>query len=160
MHTASEEFQPAAIELNLVQASSGKRFANYLIDLICFYLCVFLWGVVIAIVSPSTIDSLDDSPFGTMSERLITLILYGIFMGLIEGIFRGKSIGKFITRTKAVNEFDGSDISFGTAFLRGLSRAVPFEAFSALGNPSYPWHDKWNNTVVIDEKETRNSSPL
>src|SRR4051812_16047478 len=107
MHTASEEFQPAAIELNLVQASSGKRFANYLIDLICFYLCVFLWGVVIAIVSPSTIDSLDDSPFGTMSERLITLILYGVFMGLIEGIFRGKSIGKFITGTKAVNEFDG-----------------------------------------------------
>jgi hypothetical protein len=29
---------------------------------------------------------------------------------------------------------------------------VPFEAFSALGTPSYPWHDKWTRTVVIDEK--------
>jgi uncharacterized RDD family membrane protein YckC len=69
-------------------------------------------------------------------------------------VFRGKSIGKLITGTKAVNE-DGSDISFGKAFARGFSRAVPFDAFSALGDPSYPWHDKWTNTYVIDEKQTR-----
>jgi uncharacterized RDD family membrane protein YckC len=75
-------------------------------------------------------------------------------MSLIEAMFRGKSIGKLITGTKAVNE-DGSDISFAKAFERGLARMVPFEAFSALGEPSYPWHDKWTKTFVIDEKEMR-----
>jgi uncharacterized RDD family membrane protein YckC len=80
--------------------------------------------------------------------------MYGAYMAIIEGIFKGRSIGKFITGTKAVNE-DGSNISFTTAIARGFSRIVPFEPFSALGSPSYPWHDKWNKTYVID---IRNSS--
>jgi hypothetical protein len=33
-------------------------------------------------------------------------------------------------------------------------RLVPFEQFSALGSPSYPWHDRWTKTIVIDEKLT------
>lgn len=114
------------------------------------------WATITVIISPSTIDEIDegDNGFGSLSQRLISLIAYAVIMGLVEGIFRGKSIGKFITKTKAVNE-DGSYISFGKAFARGFVRAVPFEALSAFGNPSYPWHDKWTHTYVIDEKETR-----
>jgi uncharacterized RDD family membrane protein YckC len=140
----------------LVQASAGKRFANYLIDLLFFYMVIIFWGVITAVVSPSTFEGMEesDNPFGSFSDRILTMIAYAIVMGVIEAIFRGKSIGKFITKTKAVNG-DGSDISLGTAFARGFSRAVPFEAFNALGNPSYPWHDKWTNTYVIDEKATR-----
>ena len=74
-------------------------------------------------------------------------------MFLVEALFKGKSLGKLITGTRAVNE-DGSNLSAKTALLRGLSRAVPFNAFSALGTPSYPWHDKWTNSYVIDEKES------
>jgi uncharacterized RDD family membrane protein YckC len=140
----------------LVLASSGKRFANYLIDLVFFYLIIIFWVAIAAIVSPSSVEGLADSEdaFGTLADRFLSLVAYAVIMSLIEAIFRGKSIGKLITGTKAVNE-DGSAISFSTAFARGFSRAVPFEPFSALGGTSYPWHDKWTKTYVINENETR-----
>ncbi len=74
-------------------------------------------------------------------------------MFVIEAAFKGKSLGKLITGTRAVNE-DGTNVTVKAAFFRGLSRAVPFNAFSALGNPTYPWHDKWTKTYVIDERES------
>jgi len=72
-------------------------------------------------------------------------------MSFVEAVFRGKSLGKLITGTQAVN-LDGSSISMATAFGRGFSRAVPFCAFSAFGNPSDPWQDRWTDTMVIDQK--------
>ena len=141
-------------ETQLVQASGGKRFVNYLVDLLIFYVIFFLIFFTIAVNSPSTIDGLDDDSvsFGIL-DRLLSLLLYGLYMFIVETIFKGKSIGKFITGTRAVNE-DGTPITAKTALLRGLSRAVPFNAFSALGDPSYPWHDKWNHTYVIDERKS------
>ena len=141
-------------EYHLVQASGGKRFANYIIDLLVFYALVFTTGVIIAIVNPVAIDSFNEEDNGlNLLDRLITLILYGMYMFAIEAIFKGKSLGKLITGTRAVNE-DGSNVSPKAALLRGLSRAVPFNVFSALGTPAYPWHDKWTKTYVIDEKES------
>ena len=138
----------------LVQASGGKRFANYIIDLIIFYILFFIVFFLIAYTNPSTIDSIDDNDAGFgLRDRLLSLLLYGLYMFVIETLFKGKSIGKFITGTRAVNE-DGTSINAKTAFLRGLSRAVPFNVFSALGNPSHPWHDRWTKTYVIDEKRS------
>lgn len=76
-----------------------------------------------------------------------------MYMFVNEYFMKGKSIGKFITGTRAVNQ-DGSQISVRTALMRSLIRMVPFEAFSALGTPSFPWHDKWTSTYVIDEKNS------
>jgi len=94
----------------------------------------------------ATTNSID-----SLTDRLVSMVIYGILSGIVEGLFKGKSLGKLITGTRAVNT-DGTNISFKTALLRGLSRIVPFEPFSALGGPSHPWHDKWTNTYVIDEK--------
>jgi uncharacterized RDD family membrane protein YckC len=139
-------------ELYLEQASSSKRFANYIIDVIVFYVIAIVIGILIALSSPETIESLDtESPMGSLTDRLISLVFFGIYGGIMEGLLKGRSIGKFITRTRAVNQ-DGTTISFGTAFIRGFSRAVPFNAFSALGTPCFPWHDRWSNTYVIDIK--------
>jgi uncharacterized RDD family membrane protein YckC len=139
-------------EYQIVQASGGKRFANYLIDVIVFYILMFGVGFLIAIINPATIDSLNSDEVGTdLLDRLLSLVLYGLYMFVIEALFKGKSLGKLITGTRAVNA-DGSNISGVTALLRGLSRAVPFNALSALGTPSYPWHDKWTKTYVIDER--------
>jgi uncharacterized RDD family membrane protein YckC len=139
-------------EYQIVQASTGKRFANYIIDLIIFYMLLIGAGVVIALISPATIDAIDEDSAGfDLADRLLSLLFYGLYMFVIEALFKGKSLGKLITGTRAVNA-DGSNISAQTALLRGLSRAVPFNAFSALGSPSYPWHDKWTKTYVIDER--------
>lgn len=142
------------LEAELVRASTGQRFANYLIDVILFYALFFVVGIVLAILSPATIENIDTESAGFgLLDRLISLIFYALYMGLVEAVFKGKSLGKLITGTRAVN-MDGSRISFATAFARGCSRAVPFCVFSAFGTPCNPWQDKWTNTMVIDEKKS------
>lgn len=150
----TEQHLFAEPEYHLVQASMGKRFANYLIDLLVFYALIFAGGIVWAILSPQTIESINEDDLGfNLLDRLLTLLLYGLYMFVVEAAFKGKSLGKLITGTRAVNE-DGTDVTAKAAFFRGLSRAVPFNAFSALGNPTYPWHDRWTKTYVIDERES------
>ena len=139
---------------HLVQAGTGKRFANYIIDVIVFYIVVFFLAMVVAMIDPDLILWMQATDAGTnLLNSLISLLLYGIIMGITEALTRGRSLGKLITGTRAVNP-DGSSIGIQTAFWRGLCRAVPFEAFSALGSPSYPWHDKWTNTYVIDIRQS------
>jgi uncharacterized RDD family membrane protein YckC len=89
----------------------------------------------------------------SLVQRIYILVLNGLFMGTIESLTKGRSLGKLITSTKAVNE-DGTDISTVTAFARGFCRVVPFNQFSAFGTPSHPWHDKWTKTYVIDLKDS------
>lgn len=144
-----------SFEVNLVPASTGIRFANYIIDLISFYLLIIFWGVIVAIVNPQTIESLDYSSNdmgASLLDRLVTLILFGLYIGFMEAIFGGKTLGKFITGTRAVNDYEGTNISAITAFKRGFCRMVPFEPFSAFSG--YPWHDKWTDTIVISERES------
>jgi uncharacterized RDD family membrane protein YckC len=131
----------------LVQASSGKRLANYIIDLVSFYVFMYLFSYVLVEISYDLAVIIYGSGHEILG-RLIILLFYGMYMGLIEAVFKGRSFGKLITGTIAVNE-DGSRINGQTALLRGLSRAVPFNALSALGSPCYPWHDKWNKTYVV-----------
>jgi uncharacterized RDD family membrane protein YckC len=135
------------------RSSAGKRLANYFIDLVLFYVLLFMLGFILALVSPTFVGIVTNqrSDFGLL-DRFITLLLYAVYMSVIEALFHGKSLGKLITQTKAVN-LDGSQISTAKAFERGFSRAVPFCVFSALGNPSNPWQDRWTNTMVINEKK-------
>jgi len=146
------------MEFNPVLASTGKRFVNYLIDLVIFYILivVVVAGIILNVHAVENTDSYSSSASasgGYFLFQLIFLAFYTLFYCLCEIIFKGRTIGKFITGTKAVNR-DGSEISPKTFLLRSLSRAVPFEQFSALGNPCFPWHDKWTNTLVIDVKKT------
>jgi len=127
------------------RASAGQRFANYIIDRIFFYVFLYLFGYALLSIDYDLSFILEKNRvFGL----LMLSIFYGLYMGLIELIFKGRSFGKFITGTIAVNH-DGSRISERTAVLRGLSRLVPFNAFSALGD-GYPWHDEWNKTYVVN----------
>ncbi|WP_315822675.1 RDD family protein [Paraflavitalea speifideaquila] len=139
-----------ADEIIYERASAGKRFANYIIDMIVFYALVIGFAFLLIEVAPNTIESYPESSGFNLLDRLIAIALYGLYMSLVETVLKGKSLGKYITQTKAVN-LDGSPISAGTAFARGFSRAVPFCAFSALGNECNPWQDRWTNTMVIND---------
>ena len=133
---------------NLVLASNQKRLTNYLIDAACFFVVMILILIGIIFVQPDLFDQLTADTF---LSRIIFIFLYSTFIGIVEGLGKGKTLGKIITRTRAVN-IDGTVISFNTAFFRGMCRAVPFNAFSGLGMPCKPWHDRWTNTLVIDEQ--------
>ncbi len=142
------------VEDRYERAETGKRFANYIIDVVVFYALAFGVGVIIAMASPETIDDLAEGDVGFgLLDRLISLVLYGLYMSIVEAVFKGKSVGKLITGTRAVN-LDGTPISVGKAFGRGFSRAVPFCVFSAFGSPPNPWQDKWTDTMVIDERKS------
>lgn len=142
-----------SVENEYQRASVGQRFGNFLVDLLIFYVIMFVVGIILAFTSPSAIEALNNESAGfNLIDRIVSLILYAIYMALVEGISRGKSLGKMITGTRAVN-LDGSKISFGTAFVRGFSRAVPFEAFSAFGGN--PWHDKWSDTMVVIDRKNK-----
>ena len=138
-------------EQNLVRADTGKRFANYLIDVVVFYVLIFGITMGLALVIPSAFENMDDSPGFDFFDRILSLVFYGLYMSIVEGMFKGKSLGKLITKTRAVN-LDGSQISWGTAFSRGFAKAVPFCAFSALSTPCNPWQDRWTDTMVVDER--------
>ncbi len=135
------------VDYSLVQASHGKRFANYLIDVIVTY---FFLGVGIGLLTVLNHSNLDEGG----AFNLIMILFFVLTMAIVEVSTNGRSLGKLITGTRVVNN-DGTRISFGTALGRSLSRIVPFEAFSALGSPCYPWHDRWTNTYVIDIRKSR-----
>ncbi|MDQ8004478.1 MAG: RDD family protein [Pedobacter sp.] len=136
------------LDLTYCRASTGKRFANYIIDMIVFYILVILLGIAIGFFKPELLPEGD----GGILERIISLICYGLLMFIIEAACHGKTLGKVITGTKAVN-MDGSDIGFQKAFTRNIIRSIPFNALSAFGTPCNPWHDAWSDTMVVDEKK-------
>jgi uncharacterized RDD family membrane protein YckC len=140
------------IEPTLVRASAGQRLANYVIDIIAFYVLMIVLGILIGLLAPSLLDSFETGPGFSFIDRLVSLLLYALYMFAVEALFKGKSLGKLITKTRAVNT-NGSQINASKALQRGFSRAVPFCAFSALGTPCNPWQDSWTDTMVIDEKE-------
>ncbi|MES1214454.1 MAG: RDD family protein [Bacteroidota bacterium] len=138
----------------LVQASMGKRFLNYLIDVIVFGLLLFIALMITATIDPTVVEAfIKKNEAGGFSfvEQLMIQAIYGTYMFIVEALFKGKSLGKLITGTRAVRQ-DGTPFMVRDAQLRGLCRMVPFNAFSALGTPSYPWHDRWTKTFVIDEQ--------
>lgn len=139
--------QYQTINLDDCRATTIKRFANYLIDLVVFYILAFGIIRIFGMNKPKFSDDFDG-----LSSRLIFLLIYGLLMFITETVFNGRSLGKLITGTRAVNP-DGSDITFQKAFIRNMVRAIPFIAFSALGNPCTPWHDLWSDTIVVEVKK-------
>ncbi|MCW3118331.1 MAG: hypothetical protein JWM28_2413 [Chitinophagaceae bacterium] len=145
------------MQYKLVQASMGKRFLNYLIDVIVFGVLLFITLMITATIDPQVIESfIKKNETGNLSlvEQLLIQVIYGTYMFIVEALFKGRSLGKLVTGTRAVRQ-DGTPFIVRDAQLRGLCRMVPFNAFSALGTPSYPWHDRWTKTYVIDEKLSR-----
>jgi uncharacterized RDD family membrane protein YckC len=79
-------------------------------------------------------------------------MIFVVLYFLCELGLKGRTIGKFVTGTKAVN-IDGSEMDPKTVLIRSLCRIVPFEPFSAFGG--HPWHDTWSKTCVIDINKTQ-----
>jgi uncharacterized RDD family membrane protein YckC len=153
-----EQYESSIFEVDeaqLVLASQGKRFFNMVIDGITYGVVYQIFSATVGYFGVDLIEffGYDNVALVIISSLLISLSLQVLFFTLMEALFKGKSLGKLITGTRAVNE-DGSHISAKTAFLRSLSKMVPFDAFSALGSPSHPWHDRWTRTYVIDEKQS------
>jgi uncharacterized RDD family membrane protein YckC len=142
------------LQYTLIQAGSGKRFGNWLIDRVAIYLVYrfLLFKPVVAVLT-LVYQYSESRTVLYICSYLFYVTFLVIVLAAQESLAHGKTLGKMITGTRAVNE-DGTPISGRTAFLRNISRLVPFEAFSALGSPCWPWHDRWTKTYVIDDRQS------
>jgi uncharacterized RDD family membrane protein YckC len=129
-------------------AGAGIRFANYLIDLIGFYVMMLVVGLVIGLMQLQNEAYYEDETLSgsKVGDYLISYGLYLLYYTIFEGATKGRSLGKLITGTVAIQE-DGNPVTWNKALMRSLSRLVPFEPFSALGRK--PWHDTWTQTMVV-----------
>lgn len=130
-----------------IPAQKELRFVNLLIDTIAYYVLSFLVAIVIGSTDTEILPD-EDGSSGSIMLSLFSVLLFILYFGLLEGATNGKTLGKLLTGTRAVKE-DGSPITYKDAFLRSLSRLVPFEPLSGFSHR--PWHDRWTDTVVIKE---------
>ncbi len=141
-------------------ASKEKRFANFIIDRVVFYAVFFGLSSFLAIVYillGGDQYALDEFANGLenispLMDSLVTLIFLIIFYFAFETISKGKTIGKFVTKTKVIME-DGSEPKISDYLLRSLCRLIPFDSISFLGSEGRGWHDSVSDTYVIDLKK-------
>lgn len=126
----------------MVIASTGQRLGNMFLDIIFYFIFALVFGLILGLIGLSGIIE-------EMNDHLLGAIIFLIYFVPQEAL-SGRTLGKLITGTKAVNE-DGSNLTFGKAVGRTLCRFIPFEAFSFLGGQGRPkgWHDRIPKTKVI-----------
>src|SRR5690606_23903003 len=101
--------------------SSGRRFLNFLIDLVT-------WGSVLLTVNLFfDLTQVNNNEIFDFSLLSGTFLIYYFAMELT---FQ-KTVGKFITKTKVVNE-NGERPTLPQVFFRTLCRLIPFDQFSYL----------------------------
>ncbi|MBO0358780.1 RDD family protein [Hymenobacter sp. BT186] len=132
--------------LAMTPATTGQRILNYVVDLVAFYIIIFVFAIAYSMIAAFSgnqemVNDLD-SPWTTVVSFLILLSYYFIMESLT-----GRTMGKLVTRTKVVME-DGSKLTAKAVMQRTLSRLIPFEAFTFFGSgPGL--HDRLANTRVV-----------
>ena len=124
-------------------AGRGRRFANYLIDMLAQVIAViaifFVAGMIGGEESLAWVEAVPDFAFGF----LMSLAYYVPLEALT-----GRSLGKLITGTIVVNE-EGHRPTLGQVFGRTLTRIIPFEPFSFFRADVRGWHDSLSKTYVV-----------
>ncbi|NML69118.1 RDD family protein [Chryseobacterium sp. RP-3-3] len=130
------------------RASKGARFANYLIDLVAFYIVFFVVLTILMLISPAFREWMANA--NDLIQRVIAIIFYILFSFAMETVTGGRSLGKLITGTRVIMT-DGQKPSAGNYFLRNIIRGVILvDQLSFLSENGF--HDSWSNTRVINIK--------
>ncbi|HEV7781603.1 MAG TPA: RDD family protein [Chitinophagaceae bacterium] len=141
-------------------ASQGQRFLNLLIDVLLMRFLLskatgYLLAYLLLAIAPDFLTELAYEVEGEKSWRFwvasiaLGYINYLIYYTICEKAFKGYTLGKLITGTRAIRE-DGQELSFKDTLLRTLCRMIPFEVFSGFG--ARPWHDTITKTMVVKSR--------
>ncbi len=134
---------------NSTVAPLGKRFANYLLVTLFFYIIMIFIGFFIGfflVLDPEAIDSVINE--NMILRYLIGFILTAIYYVTFEAL-TGRTPGKYITKTRVVN-MEGEKPDFPTILIRTLCRFIPFDSLSFLFTESTGWHDRFSGTRVVN----------
>ncbi len=134
-------------------ASNGKRFINYLIDLIPQYAISFGIGYASVYLAEyigyyGLSDFLLDISFA--EELLFNYVLLIFYYVLFESL-TSKSLGKYATNTKVILQ-NGQEPTPKDILIRSFCRLIPFDALSFLGTKGKGWHDSISKTYVVDSE--------
>jgi uncharacterized RDD family membrane protein YckC len=123
-------------------ASRGRRFANWLLDSVCYVVISIVIGIIGTVVKLTfNIDVI--GYLGPLFSIAVLLLYY--IVG--EALF-GQTLGKLVTGTRVVAE-SGDPAKLWQVVIRTLYRFVPMEALSFLGKRRPGWHDRWSKTRVV-----------
>jgi len=146
------------------RASIIKRMFNTLIDTMIIMAIFSLFGNLEDLKNALIAKSSNNNALSIFAT--IFVLYYPIFE-----YFFGKTVGKFITKTKVISN-DGNKVSLLQCIGRVFSRFLPFEYlsfiingifrsdskqysiseyFSYLFNESVFWHDSLPNTLVVED---------
>ncbi|MTB52115.1 RDD family protein [Lewinella sp. W8] len=146
-------------ERSFAIAPKSKRLGNYLLDYIGFYAMSMGFGLLLGfLLMVLPVDFLeqwiDDDGSGNFwaFDLVFGIILSLSYYTCFEYFTQGKSLGKLVTRTRAVR-LDNEPLTFRDALLRSAIRMIPFEAFSFLREENTGWHDMWTDTKVILDQD-------
>lgn len=137
------------------RATKWQRLANFIIDRIIFSFSFFIIGYLGVIVDTILGIQYFTELFSNFAginrsfDILLTAILYFLYTFLLEYFTKGRTIGKYITGTKVITT-DGQIPTTYEFFIRNISRLVPFDILSFLGENG--WHDSWSDTRVVNIK--------
>lgn len=135
-----------------VHASKGQRFVNYLLDQVAMTAMMSVFFIFSGLI-----DVFGDTPLGNWIVGAIAALIY---YTLMESFLQGKSLGKYVTKTRVVTH-EGYHPELSIILVRSLSRVVPFDALSFLFKEPGGWHDEWSKTYVVQDDCLRsNRSPI
>jgi uncharacterized RDD family membrane protein YckC len=134
------------------EASRGRRFLNFLLDglvmgIALSWIVEYLVDIFLASFFPDFLRAVYfKGPEYYLHDLMVNCLLIFLYYTICETLFRGYTLGKLVTGTRAIRE-NGGELSFKDALLRSLCRLVPIEPLSGFGYR--PWHDSWTRTIVI-----------
>lgn len=138
----------------LTEATKWQRFFNWFIDnllmrfTITYVSARVVWELLYALSEDLYMTIVySDSLIGRyVFAYTVVIFSYLFYYTFCEKLFRGYTLGKLLTGTRAIRS-DGGELTLKDAILRSLIRLIPFEVLSGFGYE--PWHDAWTNTTVI-----------
>lgn len=141
---------------NQYEASSGRRFANYLIDTVFCIVFSYSVGSALGLIMfdvpglyPAFTWIIEHGKLGEIIFGSLVMLLYYIFF---ESFFE-ITPAKIITKTKVVAS-NGSKAPFLNIIGRTFVRLLPFESFSFFGS-GRGFHDRFSGTKVIEDSSSR-----
>lgn len=137
-------------KIHYKNASIGKRITNYCIDILSIGLIEFVIAVILLIFYSIDSELYSLVFINDIGRILFVILLNIIYYTLFESI-SGKSLGKYITRTKVIN-LNGEKTVWTIILLRSVCRLIPFDQLSFLVSNEKGWHDKLSKTIVIEEQ--------
>ena len=129
-------------------ASKFKRLFNLVVDYcFVFVLLIVVFFVLILAGAEEWVPTREHSE--ELTRQVISVGALFIYYVITEYFWSGKSLGKFITRTKVIMQ-NGDSPNLKAVLYRAFTRFIPFEFLSLLVD-NQTWHDRLSGTIVIEE---------